>query len=181
MLKYPSRQQNRRGNQFQAFLQFGPLMSHPNRHKKSRHHRFMRVHAPHQKIVKCEFGPPSRGDSQRRDARQWVAERRGDANRAVAIAVRPFRKFACWLIGEVRIWNPRCRQNARWSGAKWTYHLPFLGPLESYRVFEMPLVGLLGFPLFALECWLMFQTAVLVLEMCGIRLNEPLLDAYSVL
>lgn len=68
-----------------------------------------------------------------------------------------------------------------WAVAKWTYHLPILGPLESYRFFEMPLVGLLGFPFFALECWVMFQTAILVLEKCGIRLNEPLPDDYGVL
>lgn len=42
--------------------------------------------------------------------------------------------------------------------AKWTYNLPFLGPLERLRYFEMPLPGLLGFPPFAIECWAAFQT-----------------------
>ena len=59
-----------------------------------------------------------------------------------------------------------------WAAAKWTYDLPFLGPLEAYRFFEMPLVGLLGFPLFAIECWVMFQTAVLVVERSGIGFRE---------
>ncbi len=63
----------------------------------------------------------------------------------------------------------------------WNYDLPFLDPLEAYRFLEMPLVGLLGFPLFAVECWAMFQTAVLVLDKCGIRDNESLPDEFSVL
>ncbi len=68
-----------------------------------------------------------------------------------------------------------------WAAAKWTYDLPFLGPLEAYRFFEMPLVGLIGFPPFAMECWAMFQTAILVLQKCQIRLIEPLPDQRSVL
>ena len=46
--------------------------------------------------------------------------------------------------------------------AKWTYHLPFLGPLEAVRLFEMPLPGYLGYPPFAIECWVMFQTIMLI-------------------
>lgn len=78
----------------------------------------------------------------------------------------------CGLLWE--FWN-------YWAAAKWTYDLPFLGPLEAYRFFEMPLVGLLGFPVFALECWTMFQTAILALKKCGIRLNEPLPDEDGIL
>lgn len=71
----------------------------------------------------------------------------------------------CGLLWE--FWN-------YWAVAKWTYNLPFLGPLEDYRYFEMPLVGLLGFPIFAIESWVMFQTVVLVFNKVGIRFTEPL-------
>ena len=80
--------------------------------------------------------------------------------------------FTCGLLWE--FWN-------YWAAAKWTYHLPFLGPIEAFRFFEMPVIGLLGFPPFALECWAMFQTALLVLQGCGLRLNEPRPDADSLL
>lgn len=44
-----------------------------------------------------------------------------------------------------------------WALAKWTYHLPFLGTTEPYKYFEMPLVGLIGFIPFGIECWIMWQ------------------------
>jgi hypothetical protein len=44
-----------------------------------------------------------------------------------------------------------------WALTKWTYHLPFLGFTEQYKYFEMPLVGLLGFIPFGVECWVMWQ------------------------
>jgi hypothetical protein len=59
-----------------------------------------------------------------------------------------------------------------WALAKWTYHLPFLGKLEGYRYFEMPLPGLLGFLPFGLECWVMWQTMRILLD----GLAEPLPD-----
>jgi hypothetical protein len=40
-----------------------------------------------------------------------------------------------------------------WAGAKWVYEVPIL---PQYRLFEMPLVGYLGFPAFALECFTMY-------------------------
>jgi hypothetical protein len=39
-----------------------------------------------------------------------------------------------------------------WAGAKWVYTVPYLGWL---KVFEMPLLGFLGFPPFAVECYLL--------------------------
>jgi hypothetical protein len=45
-----------------------------------------------------------------------------------------------------------------WALTKWVYHLPFLGSAEHFRYFEMPVVGLLGFIPFGLECWVMWQT-----------------------
>jgi hypothetical protein len=41
-----------------------------------------------------------------------------------------------------------------WAGAKWVYSVPFFG---NYKVFEMPLLGFLGFPPFALECWILYH------------------------
>ena len=46
-----------------------------------------------------------------------------------------------------------------WSGAKWIYTIPFF---NSWKVFEMPLVGFLGFMPFALECYLFWQLLLLV-------------------
>ncbi len=51
-----------------------------------------------------------------------------------------------------------------WSYTKWTYHLPFLGTLEHYKYFEMPLPGLVGFIAFGIETWTMWQTALLLLS-----------------
>ncbi len=63
-----------------------------------------------------------------------------------------------------------------WAGAKWTYNLPFLGPLEGAKLFEMPLPGFAGFPPFALECWVAFQTIALVAARIRPGAVEPLPD-----
>jgi len=49
--------------------------------------------------------------------------------------------FVCGFLWE--FWN-------YWAGAKWIYTVPFFGGL---KVFEMPLLGFLGFPPFAMECY----------------------------
>ena len=41
-----------------------------------------------------------------------------------------------------------------WAGAKWIYTVPFT---ENLKYFEMPLLGLLGFPPFALECFALYH------------------------
>jgi hypothetical protein len=61
-----------------------------------------------------------------------------------------------------------------WAVTKWTYHLPFLGPLEQIRYFEMPVPGLLGFMPFAMECWVVFQSIVWLAGRMGLRRIEPL-------
>ncbi len=63
-----------------------------------------------------------------------------------------------------------------WAAAKWTYDLPFLGAAESYRLFEMPLPGFIGFAPFALECWVVFETILLVMDRARLRFAEPLPD-----
>jgi len=41
-----------------------------------------------------------------------------------------------------------------WAGAKWIYTVPFFDEL---KIFEMPLAGFLGFPPFAVECYVMYN------------------------
>ncbi|MGD1048119.1 MAG: hypothetical protein ABR899_05125 [Candidatus Krumholzibacteriaceae bacterium] len=41
-----------------------------------------------------------------------------------------------------------------WALTKWHYNVPYL---SSVKLFEMPVIGYLGFPAFALECWLMYR------------------------
>ncbi|MDP6054508.1 MAG: hypothetical protein QF879_19375 [Candidatus Latescibacteria bacterium] len=55
--------------------------------------------------------------------------------------------FAAGLICGVlwEFWN-------YWAYAKWVYTVPIM---QDFKVFEMPLVGYLGFPAFALECFAM--------------------------
>lgn len=40
-----------------------------------------------------------------------------------------------------------------WAISKWTYTVPYLGNI---KLFEMPLLGFLGFPPFAVECWVIY-------------------------
>jgi hypothetical protein len=41
-----------------------------------------------------------------------------------------------------------------WAGAKWHYTVPILGEI---KIFEMPVLGYLGFPPFAVECFAMYS------------------------
>ena len=41
-----------------------------------------------------------------------------------------------------------------WAGSKWLYTVPYFG---RWKVFEMPVLGFLGFPPFALECWILYH------------------------
>jgi hypothetical protein len=68
-----------------------------------------------------------------------------------------------------------------WAAAKWVYTLPFLGPFEQHRLFEMPWPGFGGFLTFALECWVAFTTILIVLAKLGLRRVEPLPDDDAVL
>jgi hypothetical protein len=40
-----------------------------------------------------------------------------------------------------------------WAISKWTYTVPYLG---NVKLFEMPVLGFLGFPPFAVECWAIY-------------------------
>ncbi len=53
--------------------------------------------------------------------------------------------LACGVMWE--FWN-------FWAPSRWVYTVPFFSEL---RIFEMPLLGFLGFPPFALECWILYH------------------------
>jgi hypothetical protein len=73
--------------------------------------------------------------------------------------------LTCGLLWE--FWN-------YFAAAKWTYNLPFLGPLEGYRYFEMPLAGLPGFLPFGVAVWDAFQLVITLLKKIGLNIVEPL-------
>ncbi len=52
-----------------------------------------------------------------------------------------------------------------WTGTKWIYSVPYF---QNWKVFEMPLMGFLGFPPFAVECWIMYH----LLDSAAGRLNR---------
>lgn len=56
-----------------------------------------------------------------------------------------------------------------WARAKWIYTVPFT---RNTRYFEMPILGLLGFPPFALECYAMYQFARRLLSWPGLKINR---------
>lgn len=47
-----------------------------------------------------------------------------------------------------------------WARAKWVYSVPFVGDV---KLFEMPVAGFLGFPVFALSCFAMSEAFFLLL------------------
>jgi hypothetical protein len=69
---------------------------------------------------------------------------RGEPGRALRLLVAG---YVCGLLWE--FWN-------YWAAAKWIYHVPFL---PSWRIFEMPIAGFLGFGPFALEYFALYGTA----------------------
>ncbi len=48
-----------------------------------------------------------------------------------------------------------------WAGSKWIYTVPFF---EEWKLFEMPVLGFLGFLPFALECWILYHLLRTVLQ-----------------
>ena len=73
----------------------------------------------------------------------WLADLgRGDASRLAALLAAGVVCGALW-----EFWN-------YWASTKWTYSVPYLGHV---KVLEMPVLGYLGFPPFALECFAMYH------------------------
>ena len=82
--------------------------------------------------------------------RSWLADlATGDASRVLALLASG---LACGVLWE--FWN-------YWALAKWTYTVPYAGEL---KIFEMPVLGYLGFLPFALECFAMYHFCSGVLE-----------------
>jgi hypothetical protein len=48
-----------------------------------------------------------------------------------------------------------------WALSKWTYTVPYFGHV---KIFEMPVLGFLGFPPFAVECWAIYIFARWLLQ-----------------
>ena len=48
-----------------------------------------------------------------------------------------------------------------WAGSGWNYTVPFFG---RWKVFEMPVLGFLGFLPFALECWIIYHLFIAILR-----------------
>jgi len=67
---------------------------------------------------------------------------RGDPRRVYGLLLSG---AACGFLWE--FWN-------FWAGARWYYTVPILGHI---KVFEMPVLGYLGFPPFAVECFVMYS------------------------
>ena len=67
--------------------------------------------------------------------------KRGNWRRVVALSAAG---GLCGLLWE--FWN-------YWAITKWTYTVPYLGDV---KLFEMPVLGFLGFPPFAIECWAIY-------------------------
>lgn len=73
----------------------------------------------------------------------WLADlTRGDASRLAALLAGG---LICGVLWE--FWNYG-------ATSRWTYTVPYLGHV---KVFEMPILGYLGFPPFALECYAMYH------------------------
>ncbi|HEX6186989.1 MAG TPA: hypothetical protein VFZ40_02820 [Pyrinomonadaceae bacterium] len=66
---------------------------------------------------------------------------RGDWRRLLSLLASG---FVCGFLWEA--WN-------YWALTKWTYTVPYFGDI---KIFEMPVLGYLGFPPFAIECWAMY-------------------------
>ena len=90
-------------------------------------------------------------------------ERFGIRSLSLSIAAGERRRIWSLLLGGTvcgllwEFWN-------FWAGSKWLYSVPFFG---SWKIFEMPLLGFLGFPPFALECWIVYHLTTAVLQRVG--------------
>ncbi|MBI3846076.1 MAG: DUF4332 domain-containing protein [Planctomycetes bacterium] len=83
---------------------------------------------------------------------------RGDPRRLLRLLASG---FACGLLWEA--WNFAAR-------AKWIYTVPLVG---DWRLFEMPVLGFLGFPPFALECDELYRAACRWGVAVALEVHEP--------
>lgn len=78
--------------------------------------------------------------------RQW---REGSSRKVFLLLLSG---LLCGLLWE--FWN-------FWAGSRWRYTIPYVG---WFKIFEMPVLGFLGFPPFALECYGMAGSFLLLFE-----------------
>jgi hypothetical protein len=79
----------------------------------------------------------------RRGRPSWLTDlASGDASRLLGLLASG---AICGVLWE--FWN-------YWAAARWTYAVPYLGGV---KIFEMPVLGYLGFPPFALEAYAMYH------------------------
>jgi hypothetical protein len=79
----------------------------------------------------------------RRGLPSWLGDlAQGDASRLLALLGSG---AICGVLWE--LWN-------YWAATRWTYTVPYLGGV---KIFEMPVLGYLGFPPFALEAYSMYR------------------------
>jgi len=82
-----------------------------------------------------------------------LLEKSGLRGLGLSAALRSHRRAWSLLIGGLlcgvmwEFWN-------YWAGSRWIYNVPHF---STWKVFEMPVLGFLGFPSFALECWILFH------------------------
>jgi len=92
-----------------------------------------------------------------------MLERVGLKSLALGIAARERRRIWSLLLGGLacgamwEFWN-------FWAASRWVYTVPFFG---SGKVFEMPVMGFLGFPPFALECWILYHLLAALARRCS--------------
>ncbi len=67
--------------------------------------------------------------------------------------------LVCGLLWE--FWN-------YWAIAKWIYTVPYF---PQFKLFEMPVIGFLGFPPFAVECYVLYQLFKKLLHIIGVKLK----------
>jgi len=92
----------------------------------------------------------------------WLSVREGDARRLWSLLAGGLATGVLW-----EFWN-------FWAQAKWVYSVPFVG---GWKVFEMPVLGFLGFPPFALECWILYHLLDALADSAGQKRLAPLLWA----
>jgi hypothetical protein len=64
-----------------------------------------------------------------------------------------------------------------WATARWLYVFPIL---QGWKIFEMPLPGFLGFPAFAVECFVMFESVkVLAGGIFRVRTGDQVSRSYT--
>ncbi len=88
----------------------------------------------------------------------WLLFRVGEREKSLAsmLARGDHARLVQWLAAGLlcgllwEFWN-------YWAGAKWIYSIPYF---NGFALFEMPLAGFLGFPPFALQCYLIYELSV---------------------